>query len=468
MSLTVTINSVDKSSDVVFPSLGIQDNINEQVDNCYFEIKKYGANIYVPEIGQEVVIARSGTTIFGGVIIKIQEKIKAGTVLTYKITCNDYSQYLKRQLVTERYTNQTSYYILNDIITDYTSGFTINNVSVSQNLSISFNRLTVAQCIEKLAETLNYVWYVDYDKDIHFFPKNTESAPFDITDTSGNYIYDSLEITEDLTQIKNFVLVQGGNQVSTETRTEYLSGDGVIDQFNLINKFSEVPEVIVGTTSQTVGIDYLDNDASYDVMWNYNEKYLRFTTGNIPPAGTRNISAEQTYEYPIVVKVPSPISIGEFGVYEFAITDKTITSQDQAIDRALAELKSYASTLNEGSFRTYENGLRSGQVININSTQRGKNIDVVIQTVETKMRDPEGNNFEYRVKFATLKSIGIIDYLQRQLRDKEIIEDDLETLLNYIIISDDTITTSDSLATPTSTTGPYTWDNFDWGYGVWG
>jgi hypothetical protein len=90
------------------------------------------------------------------------------------------------------------------------------------------------------------------------------------------------------------------------------------------------------------------------------------------------------------------------------------------------------------------------------------------------MRDPLGTQLEYDVRFATLKSIGIIEYLQNQLRSKEVIVDDKETILNYYPLSD-TVTASDSLATPTASTGPYNWSNDAgttpnkgvWGYFTW-
>ena len=70
------------------------------------------------------------------------------------------------------------------------------------------------------------------------------------------------------------------------------------------------------------------------------------------------------------------------------------------------------------------------------------------------MRDPLGTQLEYNVKFATLKSIGIIDYLQDQLRSKEVIVDDDATLLNYYPFTD-SVGTSDSFATPVKTSPPY-------------
>ena len=468
MAFTVTIDSTDRTSKISFKSLRKRDNLNAQVDQCSFDILRYGSDTYEPAVGEEVTVTRDGTTIFGGVILRIDETVEASTIIKYRVQCVDYSQYLKRQLVTERYTDTTVGAIIADLISNYTAdGITGNNVEGGQSIgSISFDRLTVADSLQKLADALSYVWYVDYDKDIHFFPKNAESAPYGLTDTSENYIYNSLSITADLSQIRNSVLVQGGEVVSDSARTEYFDGDGTKVQFSLANKYNTKPTVTVGGASQTVGTEFLDDDASFDVMWNFNEKYLRFTSGNTPAAGSNNIVVSGTYLYPIVVKVPAPNSIAEFGLYEQAITDKTIRSQDEAIERALADLNTYKTSLYEGQFRTYTDGLRSGQVLNINSTQRGKNIDVLIQSVEAKMQDPEGNKLEYNVKFATLKSIGIIEYLQGQLRSKEIIVDDDETLTNFYPF-EDSMSSSDSLSTPTTSTGPYTWDNFDWGYGVW-
>jgi hypothetical protein len=458
MSFVLTIAGVNQTSKVKFGSFRKRDNLNQQVDTCTFQINRKGAETYVPEVGQAVVVTRNSVTIFGGVILRVDETIESSTIITYTVECVDYSQYLKRFLVTERYTATTVGDIIDALVADYTTpgdGITTTGVVGTQPIeSISFNRLTVAECLQKLANAISYVWYVDYDKSIHFFPKNEEEAPYSLTDTSGNYIYNSLTITEDISQVRNSVLVQGGEAVSLTTRTELLSGDGSRVQFPLSNKFDSRPTVTVGGVGRTVGVEYLDDDASFQVMWNFNEKYLRFTAGNTPASGTNNIVVTGTYLFPIVVKVPSPASIGLYGTYEFAITDKSIRSQAEAIARALAELEVYKNTLYEGQFRTYNDGLRSGQVLTIDSDQRGKTVDVLIQSVDAVMRDPLGQRLEYTVRFATLKSIGIIDYLQAQLRDKEVIEDDAETILNFYQLAD-TVTANDSIATPTFTTGPY-------------
>lgn len=88
-------------------------------------------------------------------------------------------------------------------------------------------------------------------------------------------------------------------------------------------------------------------------MWNYNEKYTRFTAGNTPASGTNNVTVEGIYLFPIVVRVPAPSSVAIYGTYEFAITDKTIKSQAEAVARALAELTSYQNMDDKGTIRNY-------------------------------------------------------------------------------------------------------------------
>ena len=466
MALTVVINGTNRASSVVFGSLRKTDNLNQQVDTLAFKVRKVEASDYVPVLGHPIAVANDDTTIFGGVIVRVTETVKAAKILEYDVECADYSHYLKRQIVTERYEESSVQSIIDDLVNNYTQdGFTTNNVVGDQIVkSISFNRLTVADCLQKLGDALSYSWYVDYDMDIHFFPKNTETGPA-LSDTSENYIYDSLEIVEDLTQIRNSVIVQGGEAVSDTPRTELFSGDGTRTTFALANKYDSLPTIEVGGSPVTVGVDFLDSDDDFDCLWNFNEKYIRFTAGNVPGSGTNNIEVTGTYLYPIIVSVPSQASQAEFGIYQFAITDKSIRSQAEAVSRAYAELQAYQNELYEGEFRTYIDGFRSGQVININSTQRSRNIDVLIQSVTAVMRDPLGNQFEYLVRFATMKSIGIIEYLQNQLRSKEVIVDDQETLLNFFPLID-TATASDDITVSTSD-GPYKWGSFDWGYGAW-
>ena len=466
----IVINSVDKTSLVDTNSFKIRNKINSEIDECHFKIRKTSNQSYVPVLGNEVVITNNSIKIFGGVITKIEQTSFAGDNVYYTIKCVDYSQYLRRQLVVERYVDTTVDAIIDDMITNYTTdGFTTNNVLITRDIkTISFNNLTVKDCLDKIAKSLNAYWYVDYDKDIHFFFKNEEVTPFNLTDTSNNYIYESLVIREDLSQIRNKVTVKGGTTESTTDRTEInIVQDTDEGTYPLGNKFAFLPVVKINSVAITVGTEYVDSELTVDCVWNFKEKYIRFTDGNLPVANDK-IEVIGRILIPVVVRIPNETSIAENGVFEYVIDDDTINSTDEAISRAITELDAYSNELNEGSFNTYTAGLKAGQKLNINSPIRDKSIDVIITEVKIKIIDPLAEQLLYTVKFQTIKTLGIIEYLQKSLIGGEVEIDAQETLLNYIQEDSEIITfVDDGVQNTTQSTYPYVYGDDAGNVGVW-
>jgi hypothetical protein len=194
-------------------------------------------------------------------------------------------------------------------------------------------------------------------------------------------------------------------------------------------------------------------------MWSFGQKYIRFTDSNVPPLPTdpavTNIDIDGIPLFPIIVQVPSPTSIGEFGRRQYSIKDVTINTQGQAIERAIAEIQAYSNSINEGGFETHEQGLRAGQILTVNSALRGVAEKFVIQSVKMK---PFSYDDSYRAKYAvtlaSVKSIGVIDVLQKLLLDEELELNEQETLLTFLQFEDE-VTIADTLTYPTKTSGPY-------------
>ena len=44
-----------------------------------------------------------------------------------------------------------------------------------------------AELIDAMANKLSYYWFIDYERDIHFFDRESTTAPYSITDTSDNF-----------------------------------------------------------------------------------------------------------------------------------------------------------------------------------------------------------------------------------------------------------------------------------------
>lgn len=473
--ITVTIDAVDRTSSIVAKSPRKNERISDRAGTFRFLLRKYGTKTYKPSLGDEISVADGATTVFAGVVTKIEERLKSPFVLEYMIICKDYSHLLSRQLVTQRYTNQSVEDIISDLITNYTTdSFTTNNVVATKVInSISFNRITVAQAIQKLADIISFTWYVDYAKDIHFFAKDGEIESFTLTDSSNNYIYSSLVIKQDIEQLRNRVLVEGGDKEVADRSVTITGADlDAEGQYVLPYKFAGAPTITVDAVTQTVGTDFLSDDASFDVMWDFNTRHIRFTTGNIPTSG-QAVVITGTPLIPIIVEVPDDASIDEFGAYEYHIKDKTIRTENEAIERSLAELDAYASELTEGEFKTRTDGFRAGQVIRINSTQRGIDEKMVVQSVDMNVEDNEGTRKVYKIKFASLKTLGVIDVLRRLLLDEEIKEGEDQILITLLRLSD-SLTITDTLSAPTATSGPYYWEPISanspggkWNFATW-
>lgn len=461
MNIGIEIDSVERKASVLVDSLRIDDLINQQANEARFTTVGYR-----PSAGDEIEITDGAETIFSGIVLSIEQHIR-GIKVEYEITCKDWAHYLDRKLVNERYESTTVAAVIEDIIDTYTTGFTYANVQGTQTVnSAAFNRIPVSDCLERLAELTGYSWYVDFEKDIHFFPKNSDPAPFMLSTDGGNHVWDSLEVTEDLSQLRNSIYVIGG-EAEGNARTETYVADGDQLQIPLANKYASIPTVTVDGTPQTVGVDFLDAEDDFDCFWSFQQKYVRFKDST-KPAAADEVEVTGTPLFPIIVNVPSIVSINEFGEYQFKIKDPSIRSREQAIERAKAELKAYAATIEEGSFSTYRSGLKAGQVISISAA--GISGDFLIQSVSLRMRTPVDG--EWHVKIATLRTVGIINFLQSLLRDDEITQDEAETLLSLLIFSD-TVEVTDTLSLPAAVTsppyvyGPDAGNVGRWNFGTW-
>jgi len=92
--------------------------------------------------------------------------------------------------------------------------------------------------IDRLADTLSFYWYIDYEKDIHFFDRETNTAPFSITDTSDNFF--NLKVDIDTSQIKNRQVVRGGTNTSSSTYTQVVEGNAAVREWILKNGFKNL------------------------------------------------------------------------------------------------------------------------------------------------------------------------------------------------------------------------------------
>lgn len=99
-------------------------------------------------------------------------------------------------------------------------------------------QLKPTSLMQIIAKSWEYIWYIDYERDIHYVDSESMSAPFSLTDTSANF--SDLKIGIDESQIGNRVIVRGGEKTSSSIYAQVIPGDNSKREWVLKNKFNNM------------------------------------------------------------------------------------------------------------------------------------------------------------------------------------------------------------------------------------
>lgn len=120
-----------------------------------------------------------------------------------------------------------------DQISLTTGSFTIKNVmrgnTLYGDIRSQYKKPTVL--LEELAKLQKLYWYIDYERDVHFFEQESYACPMEILDASE--VYGDLSITADISQLKNRQVVRGGEAIDAFTYTQDEVTDGKLESWRL-------------------------------------------------------------------------------------------------------------------------------------------------------------------------------------------------------------------------------------------
>ena len=212
MTIKLYINGVERTEWVKYLSLTISRDISGiSKCNCILEDKDRG---FRPTKGHLFKVsdgASPETVYFAGNIFRIRERQHEGTAgpdLQFSIECVDYNHILNRRLVWAVWENQSLYSIVNHINTYFLTGEGITLGSVENPGPTVTERVevrgeTVRAAFSKLSAITGYQFYVDFDKELHVSQFSSNAAPFNITDSTGEWLTSSLEIDRDDNDYRN-------------------------------------------------------------------------------------------------------------------------------------------------------------------------------------------------------------------------------------------------------------------------
>lgn len=172
------------------------------------------------------------------------------------------------------------------------SAFTCNNsYSATQLVNyIAFNYSQPSTAFQRMAELFQWQWFVDQDKDIHFFAKFTEPAAYNLTDDGGNYLPSTLLIRRSADQLRNSIFVRGGEYTANAINDDLThQTDGTNKIFKLGYKYKDYTLTVAGST-KAVGIENIDGYTA-----NVGAKQTTFGTASVSvgDAAARTRQAQQ-------------------------------------------------------------------------------------------------------------------------------------------------------------------------------
>lgn len=456
MSIVIEINSVDRSSDIEQDSVTLQQNMTKEPALLYFSIK---GEKTMPLLGQSVVLTEDSVDLFKGVIVERREQVIGKLVVAYDYVCMDDTHNLDARLVSKAYNDTTAGAVVADIISSFTTGFTLDIPGTTPSVkSVRFNYEQPSRALQKIANEIGWDWYVDPADVVHFFAPTEEAPAITITDDSGNFVFNSLRFDRNIIELRNVIYVRGGEYLDpiseADAQDKYLA-DGEQVAFPLVYRYNNV-QATLDDVPLTIGVDYIDDPTGFDVLYNFQEKLLKWPEASKPTTG-QVVKVFGNAYVPLIVLAEDTDSIIAYGRREGIEINKNINSVEEAELLAFSLIDKWRTGSHEGTFQTSQTGLRVGQNVLINSTKFGVNETYKINRIRGQM---DGHDrFIYDVQFIksgqTTLTDMLIDLIGKE-RENIVISD--QEVVQRVRNLTDTFGMTDEIVEVVKTSPPYVWD----------
>jgi hypothetical protein len=294
--------------------------------------------------------------------------------------------------------------IIRDINANYFNGEGINcsstlgYVADGQRIpELNYNYMPGNEAINQICNITGYAWYIDEWKQLHYFPRQANNAPFNISSTSNNWRSLTVKHSRDKYRNKEYVLGSYGLISSTEQ----FKGDGYTKTWTLTYPVYSQPVITVDGYQATVGI--LGVSAStFGYYWGKETNQITGNSSNAALASSDWISIAYQGLYPVVaiaqdgdeINTRAAIELNS-GIYEDAVTgNKTYVSSDANLYGS-SILSKYGKPLDQVEFETDIDGLAAGQLINI--IYPNNNLNDYYYIISVTARDVDLATMRYKV-----------------------------------------------------------------------
>lgn len=307
-----------------------------------------------------------------GIVNQTQTQQDGPNVQMIQLSGLDFSAKLLNVQVNKAYQNQTPDYIIKDMLSYYFPDITTHNVQsgAPQINYVQFFQITGFDAMGQLATITGWDWYVDANKDMHWFPasSNPSGMTFSSTGTDANIVRGSASFTHDGTKLVNKVTFYGGSYLSAN-RTETRAGDGQTQTFFTTYPIAAAPNVYENGTEQPVGQDGID--LNMDWYYTKGKNYVTQSSGSTPLKSTDVFEIVYQYNVPLIEQGQVDTSIQKYGLFEGSLNDSSVTDRTQARAMINGQLQQYAYPLIYGTFDTVDPTIASGEMATVNVPDQG-------------------------------------------------------------------------------------------------
>lgn len=349
---------------------------------------------YRPVKGNILEIVEDGSTVFKGHIRRLVERAHPGTeALQYDVEALDFNAIPARRLVTAEFPSGTSLY---NIVAAVNSQFlaneniTLNNVGnpgPTIDEALRFYYETAASVFNRLSTVTGYVWWVDFDKDLHFHPVAVSPAPlapFSLTWSSDNWYDFEVESSDEDYRNRQWERTEGGLKRTLSESDTLQTGQTTFQTQAVIRE-------VLGITINGVAKTFLRLDpyvpdpvpGSGADFYYYFDGQGVFALDYVPVAGHIEVvtyrgifSASIVPANDLTEQAARAIAEDGSGIWEAIEEQRSIGGSNALLALAIGRLRQFGSDASKPRFKTDESGLEPGQYIDIDMTPVHETDDV--------------------------------------------------------------------------------------------
>ena len=232
-------------------SLRIENILGKTIDTCTFVVVDNQRTIDIKPMS-DIRIQRGGKTIYGGLVTLLSQKTQgAGRVWT--VQCQDYTILLNTSFLFVSFIANYTYGALQGdkariafAFENTTWGTLQGNPEIDARTYVdaanaspfahggmtmeNFDTVSLADFMNTMCSYTNFSYFVDYEKNLHYYKRSTATTPYTLTDKAlvqpglSNVIaYRDLKANTDATSLANQYLLFGTN-IKSSTQTYTVSG----------------------------------------------------------------------------------------------------------------------------------------------------------------------------------------------------------------------------------------------------